>query len=129
MSLETKTKESPTVDGPIEYEAVECRYCENDVPVNDAVVAYTPYKADKKRRIGGNHCLKVEYASDGGQTAFCPTCYESIFGQPPSPNYLRRLEEHSHEREWVFACTLAAHLLLLALAAAGVISILGVVLG
>lgn len=121
MSLDIKTKESQTVDGVVEYEAVECRYCENDVPVDEVIIAYTPCDAAEKQRISGRSYLEVEYASDGSQTPFCPHCYESIFGPPPSPNYFRRLQEHCQHREWLFMCYLATHLLLFTFGIFGVV--------
>ena len=129
MSLEVKTKESQTVDGAVEYEAVECQHCERDVPVDNTVVTYKPTRAEKRSPTVGRSHIRVYYAADGGQTAFCPDCYRSIFGEAPSPNYLRQLQEHCREREWVLLVTMALSGVVLLLAITGFFALFHGVMG
>jgi hypothetical protein len=125
LQLETKTKESPTADGAVEYDAVECTRCGYDTPTEKAVMIIRPtYSKYKERRHGGSG-IKIEYASEAPLGAFCPECAESIFGEVEhDPNYQKRLNEWVGKRERRAFAILILHILGLGLSGVGILVIL-----
>ena len=123
LQLETKTKESPTADGAVEYEAVECTRCGYDTPKDNAVMVIMPTYARYKDKTHGSSGMKIKHASDAPLAAFCPECSKSVFGERPEPNYQKRLNNWvgKRERRAIFIGIL--HLVLMVLALAGFLSI------
>lgn len=108
--LKTKTKESKTVDGSVEYTAVECAYCGYDTPTEEAtMVVFPTYVKYKNKRHGGNG-IKIEHADDAPTQAFCKDCTESLFGDVRENNYQKSLTEWVKKREYRFWAILAIHI-------------------
>jgi ribosomal protein S27AE len=125
LQLETKTKESPTADGAVEYDAVECTRCGYDTPIEGAVMIIRPTYAKYKERAHGGSGMKIKHASEAPLAAFCPECAESIFGEVEhDPNYQKRLNEWVGKREWRAMLILIAHIVGVVLAGIGLGTIL-----
>jgi Zn ribbon nucleic-acid-binding protein len=124
LQLNTKTKESPTADGAVEYEAVECTRCGYDAPVDNAVMIIRPTYARYKSNVHGSEGMKIKHATDAPLGAFCPECAESIFGEvEPEPNYQKGLTEWVQKRERRFWLIFALHILGVVLSIVGVLTI------
>jgi len=125
LQLDTKTKESPTADGAVEYEAVECTRCGYDAPIDNAVMIIRPTYARYKSNAHGAEGMKIKHATDAPLGAFCPECAESIFGEvEPDPNYQKRLNKWVGKREWRFFLIAAIHVIGLLLSTLAIMAIL-----
>jgi ribosomal protein S27AE len=123
LQLETKTKESPTADGAVEYEAVECSRCGYDTPKDNAVMVVMPTYARYKDKTHGASGMRIKHASDAPLAAFCPGCSESVFGERPEPNYQKRLNNWVGKRERRAIFIAIFHFALILLAFIGVMAV------